>query len=158
MTRSKGIGYYGHLPWKCKAELRLFRNITIGAVLIMGRKTVETLPLLKKRNIICVTRNDCVDSTQWKNEVIRASSVEDAMDIANTFWPMKPVFIAGGATIYNLALSPPFVDRVHKLFVTIMNDDFECDTHLCVNVERGWHNESVLTDNEKFTHFVKIHM
>ena len=54
--QSMGIGIDGRLPWHVPEELKLFSKITKGKTLVMGRKTVETLPKLTGRYIICMSR------------------------------------------------------------------------------------------------------
>ena len=57
MTKKGGIGFENKIPWKCVEELQLFKNITNDNVLIVGRKTYESLPLLKNRIIMVLSSN-----------------------------------------------------------------------------------------------------
>ncbi len=97
------IGIDGKLPWHLPADLRRFKQLTMGAPMIMGRKTFDSLPgLLPDRRHIVLTRN-----TDWDEDGAEtAQSVEDAMRLANA----PHVSVIGGAEIYRLFL--PRADRI----------------------------------------------
>ena len=97
------IGVDGKLPWHLPADLRRFKQLTLGAPMIMGRKTFDSLPgLLPDRRHIVLTRN-----ADWAEEGAEiATSVEDAMRLANA----PHVSVIGGAEIYRLFL--PRADRI----------------------------------------------
>ena len=97
------IGVDGKLPWHLPADLRHFKQLTLGVPMIMGRKTFDSLPgLLPDRRHIVLTRNE--DWAEEGAEVVH--SVEDAMRMANA----PHVSIIGGAEIYRLFL--PHADRI----------------------------------------------
>ncbi len=100
------IGNGGQLPWQLPADLRRFKQLTMGAPMIMGRKTFDSLPgILPGRRHIVLTRNSA-----WNEEGAEiASSVEDALTLANA----PHVAVIGGAEIYAL-----FVDRADKIELT----------------------------------------
>jgi dihydrofolate reductase len=97
------IGNAGDIPWHIPADLRRFKQITMGMPMIMGRKTFESLPgLLPGRRHIVITRNDAFEEDGA--EVVH--SVEGALKIANA----PHVWVIGGAEIYRLFL--PHADRI----------------------------------------------
>lgn len=97
------IGVDGKLPWHLPADLRHFKQLTLGVPMIMGRKTFDSLPgLLPDRRHIVLTRNE--DWAEEGAEVVH--SVEDAMRAANA----PHVSVIGGAEIYRLFL--PHADRI----------------------------------------------
>ncbi len=97
------IGRNGDLPWRIPADLRRFKQITMGAPMIMGRKTFDSLPgLLPGRRHIVITRNKDWDEDGAES----APSVEAALRIANA----PHVCVIGGAEIYALFL--PMADRI----------------------------------------------
>ncbi|MCH7741503.1 MAG: dihydrofolate reductase [Proteobacteria bacterium] len=100
------IGNDSEIPWKARGEQKLFREITMHGVLIMGRKTFESIgrPLPGRVNVI-VTRN-----TQYHQPGCEiAASLETAIDFASQH--DKPVFVIGGGEIYGQAL--PIATGVH---------------------------------------------
>jgi dihydrofolate reductase len=100
------IGDAGKIPWHVKGEQKRFAEITRGGVLVMGRKTFESIgrPLPGRQTII-VTRND--DYTAAGCDT--APSLDSALAMASRTG--KSVFIVGGGEIYVEALN--FVDGVH---------------------------------------------
>lgn len=102
-ARNGVIGREGKLPWHLPADLRRFKALTMGSVMIMGRKTFESLPgLLPGRRHIILTRDN-----RWKSEGAEvAHSAEAAIDLAGD----SPVSIIGGADIFQLFL--PAADRL----------------------------------------------
>ena len=100
------IGADGSIPWQLPEEQQHFKRLTMGATVVMGRGTWESLPssvrpLPGRRNIV-VTRQPSYDAPGA--EV--ASSLEDALERAKG----DDVWVIGGATIYQQAL--PHADRV----------------------------------------------
>lgn len=104
------IGIDGRLPWHIPADLRRFKQLTMGSPMIMGRRTFEGLPgLLPDRRHIVLTRDE-----GWTEEGAEvAHSVEDALRLANA----PHVSIIGGAEIYRLFL--PRADRIELTEVAL---------------------------------------
>ena len=99
------------MPWKIRSDLRLFRRLTLGKPVVMGRKTFESIgkPLDGRDNII-VTRNAdfAADGT------IVTASVSDAIAEARRVALDKgadEVMIIGGAEIFRETL--PIADRIY---------------------------------------------
>lgn len=57
MTEKRVIGREGRIPWHLPEELRLFRDLTVGHTVVMGRRTFESIgrPLPDRRNIVVST-------------------------------------------------------------------------------------------------------
>lgn len=129
MCKNGGIGIRNRIPWKCKSELNLFRKKTMNKILVTGRKTAQSIPELKGRNVICVSRNN-YNTTKWINKPQVINSISDIRKFDN--WKHK-VFIAGGAEIYKAALThkDKLVDTVH---LSVMNEEYEADTFFDKNL------------------------
>lgn len=97
------IGADGKMPWHLPADLRRFKQLTMGRPMIMGRRTFDSLPaLLEGRRHIVLTRD-----RDWAEEGAEvAHSVADALRLANA----PHVMVIGGAEIYRLFL--PIADRI----------------------------------------------
>ena len=52
-----GIGLKNKLPWYISDELKIFKEKTLNKIVIVGRKTLEELPILNDRSIFCVSKN-----------------------------------------------------------------------------------------------------
>ena len=104
------IGVDGGLPWHLPDELQLFKELTLGHVLVMGRRTYESVgrPLPARTTVVVTRRPD------WESDgVLRAGSVEEALAMAGTI--DDEVFVVGGAQVYAEAL--PSTDRLALTFV-----------------------------------------
>jgi dihydrofolate reductase len=97
------IGRDGGLPWRISADLKRFKKLTMGSVMIMGRRTFDSLPgILPGRRHIVLTR----ERTWSANGAEVAHSVEEALRIAGG----EPVSVIGGAEIFELLM--PYADRL----------------------------------------------
>jgi dihydrofolate reductase len=106
------IGSDGAIPWRLPEEQQHFKRLTMGATLVMGRGTWESLPqsvrpLPARRNIV-LTRQASYDAPGA--EVV--SSLEEALALAD-----GDVWVIGGASIYAQAL--PHADRVVRTRVQL---------------------------------------
>lgn len=100
------IGKDNQLPWYSSEDLKYFKRITTNNVVIMGRKTYESIgkPLPNRVNIV-------ISTTTNFTEVITVKSFEEALEMASTF--DKEVFVIGGASLYEKVL-----DGADKLYLT----------------------------------------
>jgi dihydrofolate reductase len=97
------IGRDGTLPWHLPADLRRFKALTMGSVMVMGRKTFESLPgVLPGRRHVVITRD-----ASWHTEGVEvAHDADEALRLAEG----EPVSVIGGAEIFALFL--PLADRI----------------------------------------------
>jgi dihydrofolate reductase len=112
IARNGVIGADGGLPWHLPDELALFKETTLGHVLVMGRRTYESVggPLPGRTTIVVTRQPDWqVDAQQ----VVRAGNVQQALETAASL--DDEVFVVGGAQIYYDAL--PYADRLALTFV-----------------------------------------
>lgn len=105
IAANRAIGLNNTLPWRCPADLRYFKELTLGHHLIMGRKTFESIGRpLPGRTTVVVTRNE-----QWQSEgCLVAGGLPEAIDLCDKD---DKVFIVGGADIYTQALQ--FADSLY---------------------------------------------
>ena len=100
------IGDKGAIPWRAKGEQQLFKQITLGGTLVMGRKTFESIGRpLPGRHTIIVSRNP--DFAVAGCDL--AQSLEAALALAKTLG--RQTFVVGGGEIYRQAL--PLCDGIH---------------------------------------------
>ena len=111
MDESGGIGYLGKLPWRLAADLKRFKQITMGHHLIMGRKTYESIgKALPGRETIVITRN--LDFKAEGCQVVH--SLDEALHVAESKVDQE-AFIIGGGEIFAQAL--PRADRIYLTIV-----------------------------------------
>lgn len=117
-----GIGKDNKLLVRIPADMKLFRQETIGRVIVMGRKTLESFPggrPLEKRTNIVLTRNKNYEA---KGAVV-VHSIEELMEELKNY-AAKDVYVAGGESIYRALL--PYCDVAH---VTRLNYAYDADTY-----------------------------
>lgn len=115
------IGQNNDLPWSLPNDMKHFKNVTSNDVILMGRKTYETIPrrpLVNRTNIV-LTRNK---DYKAEGAIVCHSKAEVLEYVKNI---EKPIHIIGGATIYEM-----FVDDVNVLYRTIIDEEFEGDTFM----------------------------
>lgn len=140
VAKDWAIGKDNDLLWRLSADLKLFKEKTMGRHVLMGRKSFESiLEVLGKplpgRTSIVVTRN-----TDYKAEgCIVVSSVEAGIAIAKEKGE-EELFITGGGQIYKQAL--PLTNRV---YLTIVDASFpEADTHYPILNLAEWNSSQQL--------------
>lgn len=107
----------GKLAWRCKEDMEFFKETTMGNVLIMGRKTYESLPSksLPGRHIVVISRSyldrQDEDGVSWERNPVEALAKAKALAQERNC----DIYIAGGAQIYNL-----FYRHCDKFLVTLM--------------------------------------
>lgn len=147
-TPEGGIGYQGGMAWKDTEELRLFRRKTFDGILIMGRKTVEHLPRLRRRLIFCLTQND-ISIIRYANQdnLYGFNSFDSALNYARKHFPYKTVWVAGGSEIFNLASKYP-----HILHISIMKQTAVCDRFVHISFS----DYSIIEEehHDTFRHYV----
>ena len=107
LNREGAIGCHNGLPWRLKTDLKFFRNQTIGQVVIMGRKTLDSMgrPLPNRHNVV-LSHNNVLFAKTENSEV--ATSISEALVIADRR-KEREVFVVGGASTYKQF--SPLVDR-----------------------------------------------
>ena len=110
------IGRDGGLPWRISADLKRFKKLTMGSVMVMGRRTFDSLPgILPGRRHIVLTRD-----RSWSAPGAEvAHSVDEALAMAGD----EPVSVIGGAEIFEL-----FMRRADRLELTEVPGDVPGDT------------------------------
>ena len=120
VARNGVIGVDGRLPWRLPDDLRRFKKLTLGHVLVMGRKTYESIGHpLPGRTTVVVTR-----TARWasgSDEVVVAAGVPEAIAAATAI--DDEVFVVGGAQVYAAALPV-----THRIELTLVDAEPDGDT------------------------------
>ena len=126
-ARNGVIGREGALPWRLPADLRHFRETTMGKPVIMGRRTWESIgrPLPGRRNIV-VTRQSNYHAVGAEI----ASSWDAALALAGD---APEVMVIGGAALYREALP-----IAHRIYLTDVQASVEGDTRFPDLDAREW--------------------
>ena len=119
LDKNRGIGKNNKIPWHIPEDLKHFKEITMGHPVIMGRKTFESIgrPLPDRTNIV-VTRD--VNFKAPGCTIVH--SLDEAINKAKEI--VEEIFIIGGAEIFRQS-----IDKADKLYVTIIDKEFDVDTY-----------------------------
>jgi len=117
MATNRAIGLNSQIPWHLPSDLKRFKKITMGASILMGRKTHESIgrPLPGRANII-ISRNPdyqqegCQAFNDIKKAIVNCSDTEE-------------LFVIGGSSFYESML--PLADT---LYLTQIHQEFPGDT------------------------------
>lgn len=143
MDRQRVIGIENRLPWYLPADLKRFKQITLGKPVIMGRNTYESIgrSLPGRRNII-VTRT--VGYAPAGCEI--AGSLADALQQAGA---ASEVMLIGGASLYQQALP-----QVQRMYLTMIDADYPGDAWFPAYAETDWNVCAVehIEKSETFAH------
>ena len=152
-ARNGVIGKDGALPWRLKSDLAIFRAVTMGKPVIMGRKTWESLPKkpLPGRTNIGLSRDRSFEAEgavicEDFSEAVQIAR-EQAMDDGAV-----EVCVIGGASLFELALA-----RASRLYLTEVEAEVEGDVSLPPIDEAKWrevrreHHEASERDQHSFT-------
>ena len=154
--RNRGIGVKNKLPWRLSADLKNFKELTIGNgnnAVIMGRNTWVSLPseykpLPKRENIVLTTEiekpvfSDTNDTPIWMPSLKESIKYCKERHIAQTW-------IIGGELLYKTALNTVDIDNI---YITNIDNDFPCDTffpivpsYFHLDSETSWFKENEMS-------------
>jgi dihydrofolate reductase len=140
MTRERVIGRDGQLPWDLPADRRLFRELTLGNTVIMGRLTFASLSAaLPDRHNLVVSRS----CRQLPGATV-CPSLRAALATGRQLG--RPLFVIGGAELYRQAL--PLADTLH---VSWVEGNFSGDRRFPFIDPGTWQPEAT-TSYPGFTH------
>ena len=133
-ARNGVIGRDGTLPWRLKSDMAIFRAVTMGKPVIMGRKTWESLPkrpLVGRTNIVLSRDGSfeakgalvCDDFAQAVS-IAREQAADDGRD---------EFCVIGGASLFELALS-----RARRIYLTEVEAEIDGDVVLPPLDEDRW--------------------
>jgi dihydrofolate reductase len=115
---NNAIGKNNQLLWRLPADLKFFKETTMGSPVVMGRKTYDSIGrLLPGRKNIIITRN--------QNFRVEGAEVYPSIEAAIKNVSDQKVFIIGGAEIYKLAM--PFTKVIYR---TLVKSKFAADTFI----------------------------
>ena len=136
-TRNQVIGLENQMPWHLPADLRYFKQCTLGKPIIMGRKTWESLgrPLPGRLNIV-ISRQADVALAGAEVFADLASAIERGQEWAAQ-QGVDEVMVIGGGQIYQQAIA--FAQRV---YLTRIELELEGDTFFPVLDAEDWQQTS----------------
>ena len=147
---NNAIGKENQLLWHLPNDLKFFKNTTWGGVVIMGRKTFESVnkPLPGRTNIVITKQPD------WNAENVEvANSLDDALEKA-TALNFKEIFIIGGGEIYKQS-----IEIANRIYLTKVHTEIDGDAFF-PDLNNDWKmisNRDFKSDEKnKFDHSFQI--
>lgn len=140
MTKDRVIGLNGKMPWHISDDLKIFKRLTMGGTVVMGRATYESIgkTLSNRNNILLSTKAKEIPGVEV------CPTFEKAVEKAEGLG--RDLFFIGGASIYKQAL--PIADWMH---ISWVKQEYPGDTHFpefCLDL---W-QETEKTEYPEFTH------
>jgi dihydrofolate reductase len=127
MAKNRVIGAGNAIPWHLPGELKMFKSITMGHHIVMGRNTWESIGrLLPGRTTVVVTRKHGYAIPG----AIVAGSLDDAIAACGND---NEIFVIGGAQIYAAALP-----RADRIYLTEVDAEIAGDTYMPDFDLRDW--------------------
>lgn len=131
--KNNELGKNNDLIWKLKGDLKFFKDLTTNHIIVMGRKTFESLPkMLPNRHHIIISSNN---------------SFNDKVEVFNNIYLFlekyknykDEIFIIGGASIYK-----SFLEYANKLYLTeIDEEDKNADVYFPTFNVNSWNKEYI---------------
>lgn len=152
---NNGIGKNNNLPWHLPADMKFFKETTVGSVVVMGRKNYESIPerfrpLPNRENVVLTKQKDF----NAPNCIV-FNSLEECLEQYENNGYLE-VWIIGGGQIYKEALDKNLVD---EMYVTHIIGEFGCDTFFPEIDLDFWSNMEMIqqnTSDEKNPHSFSI--
>lgn len=134
--KNNELGKNNKLIWKIPSDMKFFKDITMGHIVVMGRRTYESLPAkLTGRKMIVIT------SKKINDDVLLIDSVDKLLDLYLD--SKEEVFVIGGSSIYE-----QFIEYATKIYLTEINakcDD--ADAYFPYFKKSDW-NKQILENSE----------
>ncbi|MBL1280835.1 MAG: dihydrofolate reductase [Fluviicola sp.] len=148
MDKARGIGKNNDLMWHLPADMKFFKETTLGHIVLMGRKNFESIPekyrpLVKRENVI-LTRN--------KSYSAEGCTIINSLGECNDLFSEndeRTLFIIGGGEIYRLALEANTID---EMIITHVNENYDADTFFPPFELCDWKVETILTQEKDQRH------
>jgi dihydrofolate reductase len=120
VDESRAIGKNNRLLWNIKEDLKHFKDLTTGHVIIMGENTYHSIGRpLPNRTMVVVTLNQDLELPGC----FVAHSLEEALAVARRE-EKEEIFVVGGASIYK-----QFLPMIERLYLTLVSGKHEADTY-----------------------------
>ncbi len=118
--RHRVIGKEGDLPWRLRDDLRLFKRLTMGQTLLMGRKTLESLPgPLPGRKLWILTRRKGFTSPHGRP----FPSLDAALEAASRE-NLPVLYVIGGGEIFRRTLPLAHELMISKVLASVPGDTY----------------------------------
>ena len=121
------IGNNGRIPWDLPDDREHFKKLTLGSVVIMGRRTFEEIYKkfgagLPGRETIVISKTQNFQGENYRTVI----SLQAALELAQSQFPEKEIFICGGESVYREAITQKLAQT---LYLTEIDADIPGDAY-----------------------------
>lgn len=146
------IGNKNKMPWHIKEELQLFKKITTGKTILMGRKTFESLkctPLPNRKNIILTRKKEYTD----RKDIIVEHNFNFILKKYHNIDSKNNLYVIGGAEIYKL-----FSQHCSEIYLSIIKNNYPGNTKIKLQQILSNYELIYEKDHEEFieTKYIKV--
>ena len=134
MDRRRGIGRGGKIPWRLSADLQLFKRLTMGHHILMGRKTYDSIgsPLQGRKNLVLTHKKD------WSAPgVIVFGRLPAALEYVDEQGETE-LFVIGGGEIFEQTMN-----LAQRIYLTQVDMDANCTVFFPQIDPQGWRTVEV---------------
>ena len=119
------IGNKGRIPWDIPDDREHFKQLTLGSIVVMGRRTFEEIYKkfgagLPGRETIVISKTTNYEGANYRTVI----SLEKALELAKSLFPQKEIFICGGESVYKEAIESKLIN---KMYITEIDADISGD-------------------------------
>ena len=118
------LGKDNTLLYYLPSDLKHFKSLTTDNVVIMGKKTYDSLPIKPLPNRINIVLTSDSELTVENGHVVR--SISECIELCNKLYNNRTLYIIGGASIYNQFIS---LGLVESICLSYVKDDMEGDVY-----------------------------
>jgi dihydrofolate reductase len=142
MSENRVIGNQGKIPWHLPEDFRWFKQKTMGGILIMGRKTFDSIgrPLPGRETIVLSQSAKSIPGVKIRTSLYEYLNEQKASPSAKTIW------ICGGGTVYKQAFNGKFCDY---LYLTRLKHEVGGDTFF-PPFEDSFQMDQIIHENPDF--------
>jgi len=119
MSENQVIGNRDRLPWRIPEDLAWFHSVTEGQTSVVGRKTLESMPIRPQNTYLVLTRNEAYVPTASNIKVIHTLE-----EIPKAAPDGQPIWICGGSAVYRATL-----EMCQYLYLTTVKAVYEGDAY-----------------------------
>lgn len=142
VSKDYGLGKDGDLLWHIPEDMQFFKQTTLGSIVVMGRKTLESIgrALPNRENLVLSRQALQYDNIETFNN---PETLIKHLESQN-----QPIFIIGGASLYQM-----FIDEAEKIYLTEVDSTKPADTYFPKFDQQLFHRQVLQTgehDNIKY--------
>jgi len=139
MAQNRVIGANGKLPWHLPKDMAWFRSMTEGQILVAGRKTLESMPILPQNTYLVLTRDK-----SYTPPVPNVTAIHNLAQIPAEPPAGRSIWICGGSAVYAATLP-----HCRYLYLTTIKQIVDGDTHFPPFADT-FRLDKTLDDNDRF--------